>query len=69
MHVAFSCSVENRIKKHDIMARYVNTCENREIFIENVVIYRPLVKSMYQKIFFLFLNQNICYGYSKEPSQ
>ena len=22
-----------------------------------------------QKIFFLFLNQNICCGYSKEPSQ
>ena len=21
------------------------------------------------KLFFLFLNQNICYGYSKEPSQ
>ena len=30
---------------------------------------RPLVKSAYQKIFFLFLNQNICCGYSKEPSQ
>ena len=30
---------------------------------------RPLVKSVYQKIFFLFLNQNVCYGYSKELSQ
>ena len=29
----------------------------------------PLVKSAYQKIIFLFLNQNICCGYSKEPSQ
>ena len=27
------------------------------------------VKSVYQKIFFFFLNQNICCGYSKEPSQ
>ena len=31
--------------------------------------FRPLVKSAYQKMFFLFLNQNICGGYSKEPSQ
>ena len=30
---------------------------------------RPLVKSAYSKISFLILNQNICYGYSKEPSQ
>ena len=30
---------------------------------------RPLVKIELQKIFFLFLNQNICCGYSKEPSQ
>ena len=30
---------------------------------------RPLVKSAYKKIAFLFLNQNICCGYSKEPSQ
>ena len=30
---------------------------------------RPLVKSAYQKLTFLFLNQNICCGYSKEPSQ
>ena len=31
--------------------------------------FRPLVKSAYQKIFFLFLNQNLCCGYSKELSQ
>ena len=32
---------------------------------------RPLgtCMSVYQKIIFLFLNQNICCGYSKEPSQ
>ena len=30
---------------------------------------RPLVMSGYQKITFLFLNQSICCGYSKEPSQ
>ena len=32
---------------------------------------RPLVKRAYdnEKIIFLFLNQNICCGYSKEPSQ
>ena len=28
-----------------------------------------LVKSAYQNIIFLFLNLNICCGYSKEPSQ
>ena len=26
---------------------------------------RPFVKSVYQKIFFLFLNQNICCGHPK----
>ena len=30
---------------------------------------RPLVKSVHQKIIFLFLNQKICCGYSKVPSQ
>ena len=30
---------------------------------------RPLVKSAYQKVNFLFLSQNICCGYSKEPSK
>ena len=28
-----------------------------------------LSKSAYQNIIFLLLNQNICCGYSKEPSQ
>ena len=27
----------------------------------------PLVKSAYQKLIFLFLNQNICCGYSNKP--
>ena len=31
--------------------------------------FRTLVKSRNKKLFFLFLNQNKCYGYSKEPSQ
>ena len=30
---------------------------------------RPIVKSVYQKNTFLFLIQNICSGYSKEPHQ
>ena len=30
---------------------------------------RPPDKSAYQKIIVLFLNQNICCGYSKEPSR
>ena len=30
---------------------------------------RPLIKSVYQNIIFLFRNQNICCGYSKEPFQ
>ena len=30
---------------------------------------RPLVTNAYQKNIFLFLNQNICFGCSKEPSQ
>ena len=30
---------------------------------------RPLDKSAYQKIIFLFPNQKICCGYSKETSQ
>ena len=33
-------------------------------------IVRPfLAKIVYQKIIFLFLNQNICCGYSKESSE
>ena len=50
---------------------------NEEITSSNIQNYwfkkvsiRPSVKSVYQKkYFFLFLNQNICCGYSKEPSQ
>ena len=36
-----------------------------------IIIHMPLVtcKSALLKFFFLFLNQNICCGYSKEPSQ
>ena len=30
---------------------------------------RPLVKCVPKKVLFLFLDQNICCGYSKEPSQ
>ena len=30
---------------------------------------RPLVRVRNRKTFFLFLNRNICCGYSKEPSQ
>ena len=30
---------------------------------------KSLVMSVYQKSLFLFLNQNICCGYPKEPSQ
>ena len=30
--------------------------------------HRPLVKSN-KKLFFVFLNQNICCGYSKEPKE
>ena len=36
---------------------------------QNYKHYRPPDKSAYWKIIFLFLNQNICCGYSKEPSQ
>ena len=31
--------------------------------------YKPLDKCAYSKIMFLFLNENICCGYSKEPAQ
>ena len=34
-----------------------------------ICILRPFAKSAYQKNIFLFLKQNICCGYSKEPSQ
>ena len=45
---------------------YVTVTSN----IKSKAIYpMPLDKSAYQKIIFLFLNQNICCGYSKEPSQ
>ena len=34
-------------------------------YIDFLYIVRRLVKSAYQKLFFLFLSQNICCGYSK----
>ena len=34
-----------------------------------MALFRPPDKSAYWKLFFLFLSQNICCGYSKEPSQ
>ena len=38
------------------------------LFNSNII--RTLVKSAYEKnLIFLFFNQNICCGYSKEPSQ
>ena len=46
------------------------TCSSFFAFIPVTgVLPRPLVKSAYQKLTFLFLIQNICCGYSKEPSQ
>ena len=36
---------------------------------KKISIYRTLVKSAYQQLIFLFLNQNICCGYSKGSSQ
>ena len=46
---------------------------NIDVFMEkfktDLQVNRPLVKSVYQKIIFLFLNQYICCEYSKEPSQ
>ena len=33
------------------------------------IVIRQLIKSAYQKLDFLFLNQNMCCGYSKDPSQ
>ena len=36
---------------------------------EGISHYRPPDKSQLSKINFLFLNQNICCGYSKEQSQ
>ena len=40
-----------------------------EKFKTDLQVNRPLVKSVHQKNIFLFLNQNICCEYSKEPSQ
>ena len=36
---------------------------------QNPHVFRPPDKSAYWKTIFLFLDQNICCGYSKEPSQ
>ena len=51
-------SITGRVKSH----LYINCCETKVL-----ILYRPLVKSAYQKIIYLFLNQNICCGCSKEP--
>ena len=35
----------------------------------SVINFMPSDKTASSKIIFLFLNQSICFGYSKEPSQ
>ena len=44
---------------------------NTDILPFNIMSKRfsPLVESVYQEIIYLFLNQNVCCGCSKEPSQ
>ena len=43
--------------------------ESRPNSVKPNQVYRPLVKSGYQKNDFLISQPNICCGYSKEPSQ
>ena len=57
-----SCADEYRV---DPYLASSGTSWSRPIYI----FYKPLAKSMLQKKNFLFLNKNICCGYSKEPSQ
>ena len=44
----------------------VSTCMSN---VKEIHVSRTLAKSVYQKIIFLFLKQNICCGYSNEQSQ
>ena len=47
----------------------VRNLEDRLSRVEAPIIVRSLVKSGTKNLIFLFLNQNICCGCSKEPSQ
>ena len=42
--------------------------QNWQILYNKSLVDQAFVKNAYQKIIFLFLNQNICCGYLKEPS-
>ena len=49
----------------------INQCRSDvEPYLVQIVCkgYRTFVKSAYQKLIFLVLNQNLCCGHSKEPS-
>ena len=60
----FLVSVHFRTKHRFIIT--FNICHYCHMTSSNT---RPPDKSVYLKIIFLFLNQNICCGYSKEPSR
>ena len=51
----------------------VKILENKMLTVDNSkdidTVIRQLIKSAYQKLDFLFLNQNMCCGYSKDLSQ
>ena len=60
MHGVCTCTMSNR----------KNTPDNRlaKDVLLKITCLRPPDKSHKEKLVFLFLNQNICCGYSKEPS-
>ena len=46
-------------------APFIVHVQHSQVFLQQcpyvIMVYRPVVKSAYQKIIFLFLNQNICF--------
>ena len=57
------------MKKKKNSAKYTFVSVLQYAIVLYFVVFRTPDKSVYKKIFFSFLNQNICCGYSKEPSQ
>ena len=57
------------VLKRTVSLREFFSSTQNQSFVWECSIHRPLVRVCNEKLIFLFLNQNICCRYSKEPSQ
>ena len=64
-----SVTVLNSALNNPIEYRYLNELFTKQNYSIVVIFTGPQIRVLNGKLFFLFLNQNMCCGYSKEPSQ